>query len=204
MSTRIIICRHGNTFDKGDVVTRVGARTDLPLSQSGLAQAEKLKAYFDPKRGEHLFEQAYCSELRRTHHTAQEILNNIHPAKLLEVKFLKEIDYGIDENKPETEVIARIGEDAIMEWDRAAIVPEGWHVNPDQIRADWRAFLKEMAQTPGDVLVVTSNGIARFVLDVVDNRTCEVPSIKLATAAFGIISCVGNATTVTHWNIKAS
>jgi len=175
MSTRIIICRHGNTFDKGDVVTRVGARTDLPLSQSGLAQAEKLKAYFDPKRGEHLFEQAYCSELRRTHHTAQEILNNLHPAKLFEVKFLKEIDYGIDENKPET-----------------------------QIRADWRAFLKEMAQTPGDVLVVTSNGIARFVLDVVDNMTCEVPSIKLATAAFGIISCVGNATTVTHWNIKAS
>ncbi|HAO37083.1 MAG TPA: histidine phosphatase family protein, partial [Hyphomonas sp.] len=36
---RLIIVRHGNTFDKGDTVTRVGGRTDLPLSASGLAQA---------------------------------------------------------------------------------------------------------------------------------------------------------------------
>ncbi|MFZ4686424.1 MAG: histidine phosphatase family protein [Hyphomonadaceae bacterium] len=39
MQTRIFIVRHGNTFDKGDVVTRVGGRTDLPLSTSGSAQA---------------------------------------------------------------------------------------------------------------------------------------------------------------------
>ena len=42
--TDIYIVRHGNTFDKGDVVTRVGARTDLPLSRSGFAQAEALGA----------------------------------------------------------------------------------------------------------------------------------------------------------------
>ena len=33
---RVIICRHGNTFDKGDLVRRVGARTDLALSKSGI------------------------------------------------------------------------------------------------------------------------------------------------------------------------
>ena len=42
----IYIVRHGNTFDKGDVVTRVGARTDLGLSSSGQTQAEALAIHF--------------------------------------------------------------------------------------------------------------------------------------------------------------
>ena len=46
MVRKVYIVRHGNTFDKGDVVTRVGARTDLPLSSSGQTQAEQLAAYF--------------------------------------------------------------------------------------------------------------------------------------------------------------
>ena len=109
MSTRIVICRHGNTFDKGDNVTRVGGRTDLPLSQSGQAQAEKLKQYFNATDSPYRFTRAFCSELRRTRETAQEILSAKHPAQLLEKPFLKEIDYVIDENRPEADVIARIG-----------------------------------------------------------------------------------------------
>lgn len=46
MTARLIIVRHGNTFDKGDVVTRVGGRTDIPLSVSGRAQAESLAGHF--------------------------------------------------------------------------------------------------------------------------------------------------------------
>ena len=30
MTTRLIIARHGNTFEKGQTPTRVGGRTDLP------------------------------------------------------------------------------------------------------------------------------------------------------------------------------
>ena len=68
--TRIVICRHGNTFDKGDVVTRVGARTDLPLSSSGRAQAEILAA----ELSEYNFTHAYCSPLMRTQQTAMAII----------------------------------------------------------------------------------------------------------------------------------
>jgi len=203
MSTRIILCRHGNTFDKGDVITRVGARTDLPLSKSGQVQAQRLQTYFEMDRSGFNFTRAFCSELRRTRETAETILTH-HPAELLVKSFLREIDYGVDENKAEAEVVARIGDAAIKAWDTSARVPKGWHVDPAQIRADWSAFLKEMSNTPGDVLIVTSNGIARFVLDVVDDITCKAPSIKLATAAFGIISCDGDTTTLTDWNVKAS
>ena len=41
--------------------------------------------------------------------------------------------YGPDEGKPETEVVARIGQKALDEWERAAIVPDGWLVCVDDI-----------------------------------------------------------------------
>ncbi len=43
---RLIILRHGNTFDTGDIPTRVGAHTDLSLSVSGRMQADALAAHF--------------------------------------------------------------------------------------------------------------------------------------------------------------
>lgn len=203
MTTRIIICRHGNTFDKGDVITRVGARTDLPLSQSGQAQAARLHNFFHPETSPYKFERAFCSDLRRTRETGLRILDDTHPATLSERDFLREIDYGIDENRPEEEVVERLGQQAILDWDTKAVVPHGWQVDPGQIRKDWRAFLMEMGKTPGDVLVVTSNGIARFCLDAVDYIACDEPPLKLATAAYGIIHFDAGKATLKCWNSKA-
>ena len=201
MTTRIIICRHGNTFDTGDVITRVGARTDLPLSVSGRVQAEALGAHFNSMNGEFKFDRAYCSDLSRTRQTAEAILSQNHDAALLERAFLKEIDYGVDENIAEEDVVARLGQDAISAWDSDAIVPDGWDVDPDQIRTDWRLFFEEMAQSPGDVLVVTSNGIARFCLDVVD-QIDGIAARKLKTGAFGLITCDAKGTCLSGWNTR--
>lgn len=203
MTTRIIICRHGNTFDKGDVITRVGARTDLALSTSGQVQAEKLRRYFETGNNTYKFERAFCSNLRRTRETAIKILEGGHTANLSEKAFLKEIDYGVDENRPEDEVVARLGQQAILDWDEYAIVPDGWHVDPAQIQSEWRRFLTEMSKTPGDILVVTSNGIARFCLDAVHKIACENPSLKLSTASFGLITCDAQKFTIESWNMKA-
>jgi hypothetical protein len=121
---RIIVCRHGNTFDKGDVVTRVGGRTDLPLSRSGQEQADALSAatFADTS-----FRAAYCSSLQRTRQTAAAILGAragwSGPATL---PFLTEIDYGPDENVAEDKVVARIGEDALRAWEEDSRVPDGW------------------------------------------------------------------------------
>ena len=202
MTSRIIICRHGNTFDKGDVITRVGARTDLPLSQSGQTQAARLHRLFHPENSSYKFEHAFCSDLRRTQETALKILNNTHPAILSERDFLKEIDYGIDENRPEEEVVKRLGQQAILDWDTRALVPRGWHVDPDKIRKNWQEFFIEMSKTSGDVLVVTSNGIARFCLDVIDHIACDTPPLKLSTAAFGIVTYDKGKVVLEGWNLK--
>jgi probable phosphoglycerate mutase len=63
---RVIICRHGNTFDKGDLVRRVGARTDLALSKSGIKQANFLAEQFSPLKSGYNFSKAYSSTLQRT------------------------------------------------------------------------------------------------------------------------------------------
>src|SRR5262245_19245731 len=103
MSARVFIVRHGNTFDKGDVVLRVGGRTDLPLSVSGRAQVEKLAQHF---AGEGIrFASARSGPLKRTRETAAAILAARAAAPQLTTDlFLREIDYGPDEGRPETDV----------------------------------------------------------------------------------------------------
>jgi len=202
--TRIVICRHANTFDKGDIITRVGARTDLPLSISGIDQARGLAEYFDPKSSEFEFKLAFCSSLLRTYQTADFILASGHDVKSLNtLEFLTEIDYGVDENKPEKDVIARLGQAAITLWDEQAIPPKGWNVEPGRLIQSWKDFFTEYEQFDGDILILTSNGIARFALDAVDEITTEA-SRKLRTAAFGIIEIENGHSKLTAWDIRAT
>lgn len=194
--TRIVICRHGNTFDKGEIVTRVGARTDLPLSSSGRAQVKALASGLS----KFTFSHAYCSPLIRTQQTATAIITADIPLETLE--FLTEIDYGEDENKPESEVVARLGQDMLDLWDLEAIVPDGWKVNPEAIIHAWEQFFESQRHQEGDILVVTSNGIARFILDVISNPDINTPR-KLRTAAYGVISLNGDRTDLLVWDKRA-
>lgn len=204
MARPVYIVRHGNTFDKGDTVTRVGARTDLPLSVSGQAQAVHLADWF--AKEDILFTHACSSPLRRTMQTAEAILSR-QPGALPVHKtpFLKEIDYGVDENRPEAEVVARIGQAALDRWEREAVVPDGWLAEPDQIRQGWQDLFNRLAGglQDGPALVVTSNGIARFALQVAEPAKGSAHELKLKTGAFGRIDLdAGGAATVAQWNIR--
>ncbi len=195
----IIICRHGNTFDSGDVVTRVGGRTDLPLSRSGVSQAEAL--------AEHFLEQppitrAFSSPLLRTTQTLHTILSaQASPPELETRRFLTELDYGVDENRPEAEVVARIGEDALRAWETDAVLPGGWQLDIDMLIESWRVFLIEQAALPGRTLVMTSNGVARFVFKALGEEP-GTRSIKLKTGAYGVLAPGPEGYRVAGWNIR--
>jgi len=121
VTSRLVIVRHGNTFDAGDVVTRVGGRTDLPLSSSGQAQAAALARHFAAAGT--VFATARSSPLKRTRATAEAILAAVRNAPELTTDlFLREIDYGPDENRPEEEVVARIGKAALDEESANAVI----------------------------------------------------------------------------------
>lgn len=189
---RVYVVRHGNTFDKGDTLLRVGGKTDLPLSSSGVIQANALAAHFKS----YVFATAYSSDLKRTRETAEAILGE-QPYAL--ANFLTEIDYGPDEGQPEDDVIARLGQKALDKWDQDAIPPTDWYVDPDDLRTAWQSFLASCSLDT-DTLVVTSNGVARFLLDVVD-VTQDVPR-KLRTGAYGIIELNPRGPVLIDWDVR--
>jgi len=198
--TKIIIIRHGNTFNKGETPTRVGARTDLPLTTEGEEQALRLGHHF--KTLGVAPAQIFTSHLRRTIDTARLIclpLGCGTPAKQLD--FLNEIDYGPDENQPEDKVIERIGKSALERWDEDAVMPEAWSPRPPEIILAWQNFMKDCATTYKDqtVLAVTSNGIARFGLALAEKP--QGTPLKLSTGAYGILE-FDKIWRVTHWNIR--
>lgn len=202
MSTTLIIARHGNTFAASDVVRRVGT-TDLPLVDTGLEQGRQLGIYLKQhKLIPHLL---FTSKLKRTIQTAEQAQSTMGthlPIRTLSI--FNEIDYGPDENQPEEQVIQRIGKDAINAWEAKASVPQGWQVNPEDIIKHWLDFathLREEYQGK-TVLVITSNGIARFSPYLTGDfaQFSTKYGIKIATGSLCIFT---NEERSTYWNCTA-
>lgn len=201
--TTLIIARHGNTFGPNDTPTRVGARTDLPLVESGIAQARAIGKYLSENRL--IPDAVYTSNLQRTIDTARIAIKESGVSNpVYQLDIFNEIDYGPDENKTEDQVIARIGADAIKAWDEEAIVPDGWLVNPDDIIKNWQDFAEQIRAHDDDetVLVVTSNGIARFAPRLIgDFEGFKAKNkIKLSTGALGILKYEDGNWVVKAWN----
>jgi len=114
--------------------------------------------------------------------------------------WLTEIDHGPDEAKPEPEVIDRIGEAALARWDHAAEAPDGWIVDADRRLAGWRALF---ATAHGRILIVTSNGAARFALladEGLQRQASTLPTLKLRTGAYGVIARDGQGLRLAAWD----
>ncbi|MCB9990608.1 MAG: histidine phosphatase family protein [Rhodospirillales bacterium] len=203
--TTLIIARHGNTFEAGETPRRVGARTDLPLTEKGRAQARAIGAWL---KDNHLVPDAtYSSALQRTKETAEIAVRAAgYPQHVYALDIFNEIDYGPDENKTEDEVIARLGEQALKDWDEQAIVPDGWLTEPGEIIHNWQGFGEQIRIHDDNetVLVVTSNGIARFAPYLTDDfesfRTQH--GIKISTGAVCVMRYVEGKWTVESWNIR--
>jgi probable phosphoglycerate mutase len=182
-----VIVRHANTFEAGEPPRRIGARTDLPLTQGGVDQARALGRHFADEGFR--FGRVLVSPLRRTHETAEAILEHVAPAPALEpCEWLREIDHGPDEDMREDVVLARIGQAALDAWDRHAAPPPDWQVD-EELRLDaWRALFA--SPLDGTTLIVTSNGAARFALlahpDLIAAST-RFASLKLPTGGYGTI-----------------
>jgi probable phosphoglycerate mutase len=207
MATRIIIARHGNTFKPNDTPLRVGAGTDIPLVVSGIKQAENIARYLKEKN---IIPVAfYSGELQRTYCMANLIAEGIgtHENVIINSIF-NEIDYGVDEAKTEEEVIARIGQKAIDDWNQSALPPKGWKVEPDKIIQNWQHFAKSVVdQHEGSTtLVVTSNGIARFAPYLTGDfkKFSSEYNIKLPTGAIASFSINrgDESWSTDFWNIR--
>ncbi len=205
--TTLLIARHGNTFTPEQTPTRVGAHTDLSLVPSGQEQAQFLGQYLTQ---ENLVPNViFTSHLKRTYEMANIACTEIGqkiPTERTEV--FNEIDYGPDENKTEDEVIARLGKQPLKDWDEKGLVPNGWKVDPQAIIQRWQDFAKEIERDyeGQTVLVITSNGVARFAPHLTGDfyGFRENNAIKISTGALCIFEkeSSDNFWTITNWNIK--
>ena len=207
MVTRLIIVRHGNTFNKGETCLRIGCRTDIPLSSSGKEQAILLGKYLKFKNI--IPDKVFLSELKRTYQTAEIAFKEAGISVSIERnKIFNEIDYGIDEAKTDEEIISRIGKDALEQWNKNAIVPDGWKFNPKEAIDNWFDFSKMIEKKYQDkvIMVFTSNGIARFAPYLTGNfdKFIENYDIKISTSA--LCTFIKNKNEefwkVINWNIK--
>lgn len=202
--TTLIVCRHGNTFDKGDTLRRVGGRTDIPLSSSGQVQARAI-GHWLKQSGLHP-DAVYSSQLQRTKQTAELALAEAGIKEpVFPLAIFNEIDYGPDENRPEDEVKARLGEQALKDWDEKAIVADGWVFDPAQCIDDLKKFAAHMIEDKQDcVMVVTSNGIARFLPHLTgdfDGFAAKHP-LKVYTGGICILSHDNGRWHILGWNVN--
>lgn len=205
--TTLIIARHGNTFSPGEEPRRVGLHSDLPLVESGQEQAVKLGAYL--KAHSLLPDFIFTSSLQRTRQTAILAAHEMGiavPEQALDI--FNEIDYGTDENKPEAAVKERIGEQALADWEKKGVMPDGWTPSAETIKKNWQGFADSLFETRrgSRTLIVTSNGIARFALNLTGkwDEMRETHGLKLATGAFSVLTRRDDSAgwVVVGWNIR--
>ncbi len=188
MTTRLIIVRHGNNFTKDQTPLRVGARTDLPLVETergtNVGKYLKMKTLIP--------DVVFAAPLKRTTETARLAIAALDKdIPLLADNRFTEIDYGPDEGKPEDEVVARIGQKALEDWEREAIVPEGWLVSVEGIVNTWKTFADEIENNYNgkNVMVVSSNGIIRFAPHLTGDfkKFTEEFNIKVGTGSVCVL-----------------
>jgi len=203
----LIIARHGNTFAPDEAPRRVGLKTDLPLVESGKAQARKLGIYL---RDHNLTpSRIFTSKLQRTRQTAD--LAKLEMSADIPVHasdLFNEIDYDIDENFTEDIVLKRLGQDALTAWDKDGVMPAEWRPRPKEIRQMWFDFASSLLANPGydKTLVVTSNGIARFALHLTGDwdQAKQDFGLKLSTGAISVLTYNPDHKNwqVAGWNIR--
>lgn len=184
-----VIVRHGNTFTAGETPRRIGARTDLPLTNAGHEQALALGAHFAAQGWQ--FGKVLVSPLLRTCQTAQAILaSQTHAPSPETATFLREIDHGPDENQTDEAIIARIGKPALAAWDESATPPPDWVVDADERITAWQNLFATATADERPTLLVTSNGAARFALlanPALRARLGAMATLKLPTGGYGLI-----------------
>ena len=152
--------RHGETVWNHE--RRFTTRTDVPLSDEGVAQAQEAARRLADTR----IDRIYSSPLRRARSTAQAVAAGRSPVPEVVVdERLTEIDAGPFEGKTEEELAAGSLADAFARWhsDAEPEFPEG--TEPfDHALARAAAFLDERTGEEGTTLVVTHGSLARLMV----------------------------------------
>lgn len=194
MRTVVILCRHGNTFERGDKVVMVGAHEDLPLTAQGIEQARAVGMALAsinviPAR-------ILSGPLQRTKVFAEHVRSETQASVAVESDDrLIEFDYGAWSGLSNDEIVALSGQAALDAWQERSERPIDIDFVPsaERARAEAVDLMSELASLQGIGVVVTSNGRLReFGQLLASNST--VPSYKVKTGHSCVVVRDGD-----HW-----
>lgn len=150
--TKLILVRHGQTIWNHEF--RYQGHTDVPLTEEGLRQAEKVAGRLAKEQ----VGTVYASDLGRAAQTAQTIAAR-HGQPVFLLSALREVNFGLWEGKTYQEV-KREYTDGLTDWfNRPAdiLIPQGETFQQVKERA-YAAILEVVKQHEGETVVVVSHG----------------------------------------------
>ena len=206
---RLLLARHGNTFDTGDKVVWVGARTDLPLTAAGRAQAAALGSALQDDAPS--IKRIVTGPLKRTQEHARIVAASIGLDDSVETdERLREIDYGLWEAKTSEEIDALGGKAELAAWNERGAWPSSpeWSPPEKTVAGNIARLANEMRASLDDddcALIVTSNGILKFFLRLVPGAFDDMAAkgrLKVATGNFCALQYTDEGWSVLFWNKK--
>ena len=201
----LLLARHGNTFAPGQKVVWVGARNDLPLVESGIAQAHIAgqalrEASVTPQT-------IYASELRRTAAYAQIVQAELSLNDPICIDHrLNEIDYGDWSGLTNDEIKRQFGVDELDEWNQYGRWPKSFIGSEANIEKEIKTFIEdEVVNSPGkkNLLAVTSNGRLKYFLKLIPDiyaEFIEKSKWKVSTGQLCLLSYAEDNWQVICWN----
>ncbi len=189
---RLILVRHGNTFEETETPLQIGARTDLPLTAYGKVQAQNMAKYL-------LFKDIhpkviFAGNLKRQTEFAM-ILGAAFHLSFEKNSVLTEIDYGVWEGLS-SEQIRKQWPKEYADWEEKAAWPSHLFKGSLQHHLEgikiWLAFLRKHYLPNDTVIAITSNGLLRLFPG----------GKKVKTGHFCELSVSENDLRVVQWNMK--
>lgn len=198
--SKILLARHGNTFGPGDRIVWVGAQEDLPLVEKGEEQARALgnalrDADLTPA---HII----CGPLKRTRRAAELVAELTGFDGEIQIdQRLREIDYGSWGGKTAEELDSEFGAEAREEWDLHHRRPPGadWSPSEAVLRTQALASMAGAAERDGLTVLITSNGILRYMYNALSGPDADV---KVKTGNMCAVDIEGETGTRLFWNQK--
>lgn len=198
--SKLLLARHGNTFGPGDKVVWVGAGEDVPLVKKGEAQAEALGDAL--KDAGVKLDRIITGPLIRTRRACEIIANLTGFDGEIEIdERLKEINYGSWGGKTCDEIIDEFGLEAHTSWNTHHKRPDDadWTPDEDIVKSNALSVMQDAAATAGLALVLTSNGVLRYMYGALGGVEADV---KVKTGNMCVVDIAGDNGERVVWNEK--
>lgn len=203
MNPTVILCRHGNTFAKGEKVVMVGAREDLPLTVEGVEQARAVGAVLRDAGIQ--IARVLSGPLQRTKVFAEQLMIKASCTAPLSIDArLIELDYGAWSGLSDEEIKRQYGSDVLSRWQEASERPQGVGFAPsaEQVRDEIESLLGELSVHGGVSLVVSSNGRLREFGRACSASAERTSSFKMRTGSAAIIEFCDGVWSIRAWDLR--